>query len=262
MIYFIGNQGILPCCETATIEDVVIWCYDTPNKVIGVDTETEGLNWLAKKVIMLQIGDEKDQFVIDTRFIDISLLKAPLEDPSITKILHNAKFDYKFMLSNFDIRIDNIYDTLLAECVLNCGRQGVSKGLADLVGRYLDIKLSKETRDQFHTMRDGVPFTESQIIYGAKDVEYLPMIKGFQDYAVSSWDLEYVLDIENRATIAFAEIENNGIKLDRDKWLGLAINAEGRLEGKEDELDDIVLKDNDLRKYKSQIGRASCRERV
>jgi len=264
MIYFIGNQGILPCCETATIEDVVIWCYDTPNKVMGVDTETEGLNWLSKKVIMLQIGDEQDQFVIDTRFVDISLLKAPLEDPNIVKILQNAKFDYKFLLSNFGIRMVNIYDTLLAECLLTCGQKGVSKGLSDLVYRYLGIQLSKETRSEFHLIQNGTPFTESQIIYGAKDVEHLPSIRDFQMLAIVGWDLEYVLDLENRATIAFAEIENNGIKLDHEKWLGLAANAENRLEEKEEELDDIVLKDNDLRKYKSpgvQLGMFGVKEK-
>ena len=265
MIHFIGNQGMLPCCNSAVIADVMAWCYKDPHKkVIGVDTETEGLNWHSKKVIMLQIGDEQDQFVIDTRFVDITPLKTILEDERIVKVLQNAKFDYKFLLSNFGIRMNNIYDTLLAECLLTCGQKGVPKGLADLTRRYLDIELSKETRGEFHLIQNGTPFTESQITYGARDVEHLPLIRQFQMQAIASWDLEYVLDLENRATVAFAEIENNGIKLDRDKWIGLATNAEDRLEEKEEELDHIVLTNNELLKFKSpgvQLGMFGVKEK-
>ena len=81
--------------KLGTIEDVVKYCHN--KEVLGVDTETEGFDFTCKKMIMFQIGDEHQQFVIDTRFIDISPLKNILESPAITKIFHNAKFDYKFI---------------------------------------------------------------------------------------------------------------------------------------------------------------------
>ena len=50
-----------------------------------------------KKMIMFQIGDEENQFIIDTRHVSIAPLKYVLEDKNIIKIFHNAKFDYKFI---------------------------------------------------------------------------------------------------------------------------------------------------------------------
>ena len=92
--------------KLGTIEDVVKYCHN--KKVLGVDTETEGFDFTCKKMIMFQIGDEHQQFVIDTRFIDISPLKNILESPAITKIFHNAKFDYKFIKKWSGIECDGV----------------------------------------------------------------------------------------------------------------------------------------------------------
>ena len=46
---------------------------------------------------MFQIGDKERQYVIDTRDVDITPLRHILESDKIVKVLHNAKFDYKFI---------------------------------------------------------------------------------------------------------------------------------------------------------------------
>jgi ribonuclease D len=56
-----------------SIQDVVDYC--SQSQVLGVDTETEGFDFTCKKMIMFQIGDENQQFVIDTRFISIEPLR-------------------------------------------------------------------------------------------------------------------------------------------------------------------------------------------
>ena len=63
MIYFIGNIAIheSPHYQLATIDDVVDYC--STKTILGVDTETEGLDFTCKKMIMFQIGDEENQFV-------------------------------------------------------------------------------------------------------------------------------------------------------------------------------------------------------
>ena len=77
MIKFVGNPKLLDCCEVVTIQEAVDYCNSID--IIAVDTETTGLNHLDDKMIMLQIGDDKQQFVIDTRCIDIEPLRDILE---------------------------------------------------------------------------------------------------------------------------------------------------------------------------------------
>ena len=68
------DSDIIP---TSTIEECVEYCKD--KLVLGVDTETEGLDFTCKKMIMFQIGDLERQFVIDTRFVSIKPLKEILQ---------------------------------------------------------------------------------------------------------------------------------------------------------------------------------------
>ena len=70
--------------KLGTIQDVVDYCHD--KEVLGVDTETEGFDFTCKKMIMFQIGDEHNQYVIDTRHVSIEPLRQILESKKIIKI--------------------------------------------------------------------------------------------------------------------------------------------------------------------------------
>lgn len=52
-----------------------------------------GLDPYLSDVVMVQIGDIKRQFVIDTRFVSLDSLKVILEDPSKIITGVNLKFD-------------------------------------------------------------------------------------------------------------------------------------------------------------------------
>ena len=96
MIYYLGPPGLTPDgFEVCTMEDIVKYC--SQQAVLGVDTETEGLDFLSKKLIMFQIGNQHNQYVIDTRIYSIEALRDILESRTVLKIFHNVKFDYKFI---------------------------------------------------------------------------------------------------------------------------------------------------------------------
>ena len=137
MIYTIGIDTLLPNTEFAQcdIHDVVNYCKD--KEILGVDTETEGFDFTCKKMIMFQIGDENNQFIIDTRTISIEPLRETLENENITKIFHNAKFDYKFIKKWSNITCEGVYDTFLSEVVISCGKH-LGYSLKDLCKRYLN----------------------------------------------------------------------------------------------------------------------------
>ncbi len=251
MIYFVGPNSAVPYthCQTCKIEDVVRYC--SSKKHLGVDTETEGLDFLTKKMIMFQIGDKEHQFVIDIRAVSIEPLRAILEDPSITKILHNSKFDYKFIKRWADIELEGIWDTMLAEQVIHCGKLNPGYSLKALCERYLNINLNKEPRNKFVGL-EGRPFDETQIVYGAKDIEYLMDITGIQDSTITAKDLTETVNLENKAALAFADIEYNGIPIDQDKWREISKDSGKQAIILEKELDNEILTNPKLKRFLSR----------
>tara|TARA_R110002020_G_scaffold186701_1_gene384762 strand:- start:1488 stop:3374 length:1887 start_codon:yes stop_codon:yes gene_type:complete len=246
MIYFVGNKNFISTFKQAQIEDVVKYCKD--KDILGVDTETEGMDFTCKKMIMFQIGDEENQFVIDTRCISIEPLKDILESNQNIKLLQNAKFDYKFIKRWADIELSNVYDTYLVERILNCGKKGLKYSLGALVERYCNATLDKSTRNQFIKL-ESKPYTAKQIEYGALDVKYLCQIREQQLPQIINLKLDKVVSLENKAVLAFSEIEYNGLDLDKDRWL--KINNKNKDKSKEfyNELDNMIINDPRLQTF-------------
>lgn len=232
------------------IDDAIRWL--TTRTWMGVDTETEGFFDHDNDVIMLQFGDQYNQYVIDVRGMpkeELNKLKPYFESPSITKIFHNAKFDLKFLRRTFGWIVENIYDTFVAECCLTNGIKDRGLSLDKVVFKYCEsADLDKSTRNQFVSL-NGRPFTESQIVYGGRDVEYLGCVMDAQLEEASKWGLKPVIDLENKACVVLADIEYNGAYLDKDEWLKLAIKAESKMNEYEKNLDTILENDSRLKKF-------------
>tara|TARA_B100001094_G_C18166766_1_gene792600 strand:+ start:488 stop:2353 length:1866 start_codon:yes stop_codon:yes gene_type:complete len=226
--------------ELGTIDECVE--YISKQEVVGVDTETDGKDFTRKKIVMFQIGTADVQYVIDTRTISIEPLRAYLEG-SATKIFHNVKFDYKFIKSNYNIEVNNIYDTMLAECILHCGKDKWGYSLNSLTQRYLEISLNKEVRNKFIGL-EGNPFTSEQICYGAEDVQFLLKIMDIQLKEIQKLDLYTLLLLETKASLAFADIEYNGLCFDKESWLDNAVNNEGLVQELALKLDDEIIVNN------------------
>lgn len=248
MIYFVGQRGIIEDLNYATINDVLEYCK-TKNK-LGVDTETEGFFDFENKIVMLQIGDEHKQFVIDVRYVDISPLKEIFINSSIQKLFWNAKFDYKF-LKFHGIEVNNIYDNMLTEIVITNGLNAVYS-LESACQKYLNKSLNKEVRNQFVNLK-GSPFTHSQIKYGAEDIENLIKIQEIQQNEVNKYDLSRTIYLENKFVKILSEIEYNGFYLDNKKWEELNYLNEGKLIEAKKILDNYILNNNHSKFIDSQL---------
>ena len=249
-IRFVGTNSPLNDIQTATIQECKAYCES--KTVLGVDTETEGFDFTCKKLIMFQIGDKDRQYVIDTRVIDISPLKEVLESNKVVKVLHNAKFDYKFIKMWAGISLEEIYDTFLAERVINCGKQDYGYSLARCTERYLGVTLDKETRNKFIGLK-GQPFTVDQITYGANDVVYLLDIREKQLSQIHSLELEQVTRLENKVVKVFSEIEYEGLMIDKDKWTAMAEDNVKLAHEQAIKLDDMVLEHPLLQHYRVPV---------
>lgn len=206
-------------------------------KILAVDTETTGLDPLMDQVILFQIGDQTDQFVIDTRVASIEALRPILESPKTPKVLHNANFDYKFLRSNFNIRMENMIDTMLIEMVLMNGLQRAGYGLKDLMMKYFEIEISKEEQTSFINHKGD--FSEQQIQYAKNDVIYPLMILEKQIPQVVKEELEFTVKLECQVVAAFADMEYNGFLVDSERWKVLIAEAEKGRDAARIKLDDV-----------------------
>ena len=183
--------------------------------ILAVDTETTGLDFLSDTLLMIQIYDGKDSYVIDARPYSIEPLSKILGSKKIVKLYHNAKFDVKFLKAN-GVNSERVQDTMLQEKVIYAGRKDLRYNLKEVAHRYLDRHFEKETRNTFIGHK-GV-FTKAQVLYGIQDVEDLIEINNMQWKEIEKLDIAKTAKLENNVTLAFADIEYNGLYLDKNAW--------------------------------------------
>lgn len=189
---------------------------------VEFDTETTGFDPYTKKIVLAQLGVAGKAYVIDVRHdtehssVHIDQLKPVLQNPKIKKLIQNAVFDMKMIKHHGGYYIDNIYDTMLVEQLFNLGISARGAGLADLVYKYLGLKMTKQPATTFKDY--GQKFKPFQLEYAAGDVVVLSLIKSLQEPRIIKEGFEDVCRLEFEFTKAICEMELNGITIDTDKW--------------------------------------------
>lgn len=215
---------------------------------IQVDTETRGFDPHVDDVLSIQLGDETgtNQFLFPSSKEVMQLLKPLLEDKSKVFVFQNAQFDLRFFRHN-GIIITRVFDTFLAECLLNTDKEGdeLEVGLDSLVFNYTGNLLNKAIRGNIH--KEGL--SSRVIVYGCEDVKYMSEIKAKQIEKLTELDLMAVMELENRAVIAFAAMCYNGIRVDKAKWKEVIVQVKKDLTKKQVTLDQLVISNSKLVKF-------------
>ena len=185
-----------------------------PLKVVGLDTETEGLDPYTKRLKTVQLGCREFQIVIDCMTIDIKLYRNYLESHRLF-IGWNLKFDLKFLYHQ-RIVPRRVYDGYLAEKLMWLGYPpGMhSLSLKTAGETYSGVELDKSVRGK--VIWAGL---ETDVVeYAANDVTYLEEIMNKQLELLKDKGLEVAIDYENRFVLPLAYMEYCGVKLDVEKW--------------------------------------------
>ena len=164
---------------------------------VGVDTEFRRTTKDNMRLALLQINDGEEIFIIDPLKIDSPAQQTSfLFDNDVTKILHSCKEDLEAIYSWTHKKMQNVFDTQLANSFLE---DEYSVSYQNLVEKKLAIVLDKgETRSNWLRR----PLSDSQLKYAALDVEYLINIYFEQEKELSlsnklSWlkeDVEKLID--------------------------------------------------------------------
>ncbi len=143
-------------------------------EALGCDTETSGLSPKYGKLYSIQFSDGEFNVLVPlSEGVAMGHFGEILADPAVTKIFHNAKFDLEFLKENGH-RVENVFDTMIAEKVLTRGANQ-SSSLAETLYRYFAIDLDKSQRAKFTKKWDGV-WTEELVDYALSDVVHLPLL--------------------------------------------------------------------------------------
>lgn len=186
-----------------------------PLRIVGLDTETSGLDPYTCNLLSLQLGNYDIQIVIDCLTIDVLRYKDYLESDRLF-IGWNLKFDLKW-LYKYSIIPKKVYDGFLAEKLMWLGYpKGLhSMSLKTAGETYLGVELDKSIRGKI--IWNGLKSYDT-IIYAAKDVQYLERIMECQKEELRKKDLLKAIEYENRFILPLAYCEFCGVKLDVEKW--------------------------------------------
>ncbi len=134
---------------------------------IAVDTESDSFHHYQEKVCLIQLSDLDKDYIVDPLLIsDMSPLKTLFEDPSVLKLLHGADYDIVCLKRDYDIALDNIFDTMIAAQFLAFPRIG----LADLIDHFFGIRLEKKYQRHDWSQR---PLEAEHLLYARGDTHWL-----------------------------------------------------------------------------------------
>jgi ribonuclease D len=145
---------------------------------ITIDTETLGLNIKRDRLCLIQLRNESNKKVYLIKFdqnvspTNSKNIKSLLENKSLTKIFHFARFDMAVLKENLNINVRNVFCTKIASKLT---RTYSSKhGLKDLVKEILNVELDKTEQTSDWSQKK---LTKQQIQYAMNDVIYLSDLK-------------------------------------------------------------------------------------
>ena len=216
-----------------------------PLQIVGLDTETKGMDPYTKELLSVQLGCNDFQVVIDCTSVDIRLYKDYLESERLF-IGWNLKFDLRFLYHK-GIYPKKVYDGYLAEKLMWLGYPaGIhSMSLKTAGMQYLGIELDKSVRGKIQY----AGLTDEVIVYAAYDVKYLDDIRLKQLELLNEKGLVKAIECENKFILPLSYCEYCGVKLDVEKWKAKMLKDEERVNNALIKLNEWFLKNEPNSSY-------------
>ena len=242
-----------------------IWIHRIRERgFVAVDTETTGLNDMTADLVGISLCVEAGQacyipLTHKTAASDdlfgsddlaegqmdfdecLAMLKPVLEDPAVIKIGQNMKYDTK-IFARLDITVDPIDDTMLMSYAMNAGKH--NHGMDTLSERYLGhtpipIKPLLGTGKSAITF-DRVPVVDA-VKYAAEDADItLRLWQQFKPQLHVNKVTTVYETMERPLVPVLAQMERNGVKVDRDTLSRMSNAFAQKMAGLEAEIQEMA----------------------
>ncbi len=208
------SAGLASVCEKLSTEEFV-----------GFDTETTELDPYDGKIRLVQFSGKDQTVVIDLKPFEVlgdlrtipelEPLRKLISSQKPVKIAHNAKFDAKWVAHHLNAELGACFDTFLASVLIAAGERERRHGLADVASFFLGTEVDKA--EQVSDW-DAEELTRSQIEYAAKDAALMIPLREKLVERLKADELIEAAKLEFDCVVPIAQMELNGVFLDREMW--------------------------------------------
>lgn len=174
----------------------------------AIDTEANGMYAYHERICLVQVSNHERDWIIDPTAVDPRPLATWLADPACIKVMHAADNDIRALRRDWDLRLVNVFDTMMAARALGWA----NKGLGDILGEHFDCRTDKRWQRHDWSRR---PLTADALQYARNDTRYLPALRELQRPLLAEVDrLEEVEHACDRLT----RLEPRPRVFDEDAW--------------------------------------------
>jgi ribonuclease D len=155
--------------ELITTPPALSACVDrlTKETVIALDTEASSFHRFRESVCLIQISTREHTFLIDPLSVkDLAPLSGLLLQKGMEVVIHDADYDLRILARHHNIRVENVFDTLVAAELLN----EPEIGLAALLKKYQGVQVDKKFQKADWSKR---PLPKDMLDYAAGDTSHL-----------------------------------------------------------------------------------------
>ncbi len=227
-------------------------------RVVAFDTETDGLDTLKAKLVGFSLACRPGEGIYVPVIVSggmfaprtiskndcLDQLKVLFEDPEMTVVMHNAKFDLQVLCSNgmedslLPCPKCHIFDTMIAAWILDPGAQGKSPfSLESLSEMLLGLK-GIEFKD---IVKKGQTFADVPLEvahkYGAEDSDFTLRLYGILRQKIHENSLDSLFyDMEMKVLPVLSAMELRGVHLDKGALKEYSESLKVLIEEKEREI--------------------------
>ena len=219
------------------------------HQVIGLDSETTELDPYYGRLRLIQLATPSGVHVIDLdafrngdpkQNTALASLRDLLAAPRPIKILHNAKFDAKFIKHTLGTDLGGIFDTLLASQLLGAGDIEERHGLEAVASRYLSEAVDKTER----LSNWNLELSEAQLEYAARDAAVLLPLREKLIERLKADSLIDCARLEFDCVMTVADMELTGFYMHKDRWLEQLAIVEKRRTQLAEELQSVLAEES------------------
>ncbi len=138
-----------------------------PEAVLALDTEASSFHRYRESLCLVQLSTRAATWLVDPLALpDLGPLGILLADPRMEVVIHDADYDLRMLAKHHKIRVENVFDTLVAAELVN----EPEIGLAALLGKYQGLQIDKKFQKADWSKR---PLPEPMLEYAAGDTSHL-----------------------------------------------------------------------------------------
>ncbi|WP_457553651.1 ribonuclease D [Desulfobacula sp.] len=170
-------------------------------KIIAVDLEADSMHCFKEKICLIQIASSSQAFLVDPFEIkEVSSFINLLENHDVIKVFHGSDFDIRSLDRDYQVQVNNLFDTEIA-----CRFLGIKeRGLAALLKQNFNVDVDKKFQKADWGKR---PVRQEMIEYSVGDVAYLTKLhdiihqkllsNGRLSWAVEEFEIQAKVRYEN-----------------------------------------------------------------